>query len=157
MCPTCIHWAHWGYLSPVTTMCSACSQQVNDPLPPVLVPIHPCIGGPSLKDSQNRPKIPILSRLSHDPQAVLSAFRLLRALDPSAWISDRPTCQPPSLSAHRSPTVAPTLPSRSSRHSLRFSQPLYPLLAFVNTFLGLSCVSPSIDTPPTYFALLLPS
>jgi len=28
-------WAHWSYLLPVITMCSACTQQINDPLPPV--------------------------------------------------------------------------------------------------------------------------
>ena len=35
MYPTFTHWAHWSYLLPVITMCSACTQQVNDPLPPV--------------------------------------------------------------------------------------------------------------------------
>ena len=35
MYPICTHWAHWGYLLSVTTMCSACAQWVLDPLSPV--------------------------------------------------------------------------------------------------------------------------
>jgi len=35
MYPLFAHWAHWGYLLSVPAMCSACAQQVNDPLSPV--------------------------------------------------------------------------------------------------------------------------
>jgi len=37
MYPICTHWAYWGYLLSVTTMCSACAQWVLDPLSPVYV------------------------------------------------------------------------------------------------------------------------
>jgi len=36
MYPLFAHWAHWGYLLSVPAMCSACAQQVNDPLSPVI-------------------------------------------------------------------------------------------------------------------------
>src|SRR6266478_2997615 len=36
------HWVHCDYFSPVTTMCSACTQWVNDPLSPVTsIPLSP--------------------------------------------------------------------------------------------------------------------